>query len=82
MQSYETSATVEELGTIRVAGVPFEAGTRVEIKITPALNGTESTSAAVSHRAAQLLSALDKARNVDTVGPLRRAELYDRDMLH
>jgi hypothetical protein len=76
MQSYETSATVEDQGQIRVAGVPFAPGTRVEVTIKRTENGTES------HAAAQLLAALDKARNSETVGPLRRAELYDRDILH
>ena len=81
MKTYETSATVEDQGQVRVAGVPFEAGTRVEVTITPTQNGTKSPSAAESQRAAQLFAALDKARNSETVGPLRRAELYDRDIL-
>lgn len=82
MQSYETSATVEDQGQVRIAGVPFEPGTRVEVTITPTANGTKSPSASGSQRAARLLAALDKARNSDTVGPLRRDELYDRDIFH
>ena len=35
MQSYETSATVEERGQVRVAGVPFAPGTEVEVSISP-----------------------------------------------
>ena len=31
---------------------------------------------------ARLLAALDKARNVNSVGPLKRDELYDRNVLH
>ena len=33
MKTYETSATVEEKGQVRVVGVPFEPGTRVEVTI-------------------------------------------------
>lgn len=35
MTSYETTATVEEQGQIRIAGVPFAAGTQVEVTISP-----------------------------------------------
>jgi hypothetical protein len=82
MNTYETSATVEAQGEVRVAGVPFEPGTRVEVTITPAQNGTGLPSAAEPDRVTRLLAALDQARNTETVGPLRRAELYDRDLLH
>ena len=81
MKTYETSATVEEQGRVLVAGVPFEPGTRVDIAIRPAQNGAGSSGAELS-RSQRLLAALSKARNSETVGPLRRAELYDRDILH
>jgi hypothetical protein len=81
MKIYETFATVEDQGEVRVAGVPFEPGTRVEVTITATQNGTELLSAE-SDQVARLLAALDKARNTETVGPLRRAELYDRDIPH
>ena len=35
MNSYETSATVEEKGKVQVVGVPFAAGTEVQITISP-----------------------------------------------
>jgi hypothetical protein len=35
MNSYETSATVEDQGQVRVAGVPFAPGTEVEVTISP-----------------------------------------------
>jgi hypothetical protein len=35
MNTYETSATVEEQGQVRVAGVPFAPGTEVEVSISP-----------------------------------------------
>jgi len=33
MKTYETSATVEDHGQVRVAGVPFAPGTEVELMI-------------------------------------------------
>jgi len=82
MKTYETSATVEDQGQVHVAGVPFAAGTEVAITITPTTNGAKSPSSADLHRAAGLFAALDKARNSETVGPLSRAELYDRGNIH
>jgi hypothetical protein len=35
MRSYETSATVQEQGQVRLTGVPFAVGTEVEITICP-----------------------------------------------
>jgi hypothetical protein len=82
MNSYETSAIVEDQGQVRVAGVPFEPGTRVVVTVTPTPNGTGGADTGESARGQRLLAALDRARNSETVGPLRRGELYDRDLLH
>ncbi len=35
MSSFETTATVENQGEVRVAGVPFPPGTEVEVTINP-----------------------------------------------
>jgi hypothetical protein len=35
MNIYETSATVEEQGRVQVVGVPFAAGTQVQVSISP-----------------------------------------------
>ena len=35
MKSYETSATVAEHGALQLGGLPFPAGTRVEVSISP-----------------------------------------------
>jgi hypothetical protein len=35
MSTYETSATVEEQGRVQVVGVPFAAGTEVQVTISP-----------------------------------------------
>jgi len=81
MNMYETTATVEDRGQVHLAGVPFETGTEVEVIIKLAQNGGHATAAAASDRAARLFAALDKARNTEPVGPLRREELYDRKIL-
>ena len=35
METFETSATVEGQGQVRVSGVPFAPGTKVEVSISP-----------------------------------------------
>lgn len=35
MKPYETSATVDDHGEVRVAGVPYAPGTEVEVTISP-----------------------------------------------
>lgn len=51
MKTYETSATVEDRGEIRVAGVPFAPGTQVEVSIS-ADEGPSSKKAPYSKQAA------------------------------
>jgi hypothetical protein len=77
MNAYETTATVQDQGQLHLAGVPFAPGTEVEVTIKPAQEGTAPTA---SDRVSKLFAALDKARNNDPIGPLRR-ELYDRKVL-
>jgi hypothetical protein len=82
MHAYETSATVQDRGEVHIAGVPFEPGTEVEITISPKGNGDKMPASDSLERLAQLFTALDKARNVEPIGALRREELYDRHGLH
>lgn len=35
MKTYETSATVQDRGEVRVAGVPFQPGTQVRVIVAP-----------------------------------------------
>jgi hypothetical protein len=49
---YETSATVEDQGRVRVAGVPFAPGTQVEVTISPKDEAGPCTSAELSRRPA------------------------------
>jgi hypothetical protein len=82
MQSFETSATVEPNGQVHLAGVPFAPGTEVEVVISPKRNGAAMLDADATPRIAQLFAALDKARNVQSIGRFKREELYDRSVLH
>ena len=77
MPTYETLAIVENEGQLHVSGVPFAAGTEVEVVISPARNGADA-----ADRAQRLLAALNAGHNRDSVGPLNRAALYDRDIVH
>jgi hypothetical protein len=81
MNRYETTARVEDHGEVHLAGVPFAPGTEVEVTVKPAGNGGEAGVVSASERAGRLFAALSKARNTETVGPLRREELYDRKVL-
>jgi hypothetical protein len=78
MSAYETSTTVTGQGEIHLLGLPFQPGTEVEVVVNPK-NGIQPATDA--HRLATLLSALDRARNIESVGHLKRDELYDRDTL-
>lgn len=84
MNSYATTATVEDQGQVRVAGVPFAPGTEVEVTIREKLAADANRSAA-NVEAARVrmrdLFARVRARNTEPVGPLRREELYDRKVL-
>ena len=53
---------------------------RVCLTIEPLAERPEPAGAA--DRVALLLAALDKARNVQSIGGLKREELYDRNVLH
>jgi len=46
MQTYETSATVEDQGQVHLAGVPFAPGTEVEVTISPKRRSVDEFSAA------------------------------------
>jgi hypothetical protein len=81
MNTYETTATVEDQGQVRVCGVPLPRGTKVQVTIKPEQNGGPAPVTAATDRASRLFAALDKARNTEPVGPLRREELYDRKVL-
>lgn len=84
MNTFETSATVEEQGQVRLVGVPFEPGTEVEVTIREkaSADATAVTANPEETRASMKdLFARVRAHNTESVGPLRREELYDRKVL-
>ena len=56
MASYETLATVEQIGSIRVEGLPFPPGTEVEVTISPKRKSPEEFAAAWQRVTSQLRS--------------------------
>jgi hypothetical protein len=77
METYETSATVENQGEVHLAGVPFPPGTKVEVTIHAANQSGAARGQQSAELVHQLCAALDKGRNSQPVGPLQREELYD-----
>jgi hypothetical protein len=85
MQIYETSATVENQGLVRVAGVPFAPGTEVAITISPRRTSeAEATApdnealAAARERMRELFRTIRGFRNSPRIP---REELYERGSL-
>jgi hypothetical protein len=54
MKTYETSATVEDQGRVQVIGVPFAAGTQVDVTISPKRRSAEEFTAAWRRLCAEL----------------------------
>ncbi len=85
MNTYETTATVEGQGEVRVAGVPFAAGTEVEITISPKARTTDEIIAseneawaAARERMREVLQTTKGFRNSPRIP---REELYERGRL-
>lgn len=82
MNAYETTATVEDHGQIRVAGLPFEKGTEVEVTIIPKARSAreegrsdEEAWAAARERMREMLGTAKGFRNSPRIP---REELYER----
>lgn len=76
MKSYETTATVEAQGQVRLAGLPFAPGTEVEVTISPkAPPADEQAWADARQRMRKLLDATKGFRNSPRIP---REELHDR----
>jgi hypothetical protein len=83
MNIYETTATVEAHGELRLAGVPFATGTEVDVTISPKLSSKDQVPAAPDDQA--LTAARDRMRELfHTIKGFRnspripREELYER----
>ena len=86
MQSYETSARVEEKGQVTVAGVPFAPGTEVEVTISPKspskdrmLPPNDEALTVARDRMRELFRTIRGFRNSPRIP---REELYERGSLH
>jgi hypothetical protein len=75
MNVYETSATVEEQGQVRVAGVPFAPGTEVEVTISPKGAAAEEVTRSARERMRELFRTIKGFRNSPRIP---REELYER----
>ena len=85
MNSYETFATVEDQGRVQVVGVPFAAGTEVEVLISPkprsggAVASADDESVAASRqRMQELFHTVKGFRNMPRIS---REELHERGSL-
>jgi hypothetical protein len=85
MSTFATIATVEEQGRVFVAGVPFAAGTEVEVTISPKprigdeLKPAEHNAlAAARDRMRELFARIKGFRNSPQIP---REELYERGRL-
>ena len=86
MKTFETSATVEDQGQIRLAGLPFAPGTEVEIKISPKVqsedevtNPDDEALAAARRQMGELFRTIKGFRMSPRIP---REELYERGRLH
>jgi hypothetical protein len=85
MNTYETIATVEDQGQVRVAGVPFAAGTEVQVTINPKMPSKEQLPTpddvaltAARDRMRELFHTIKGFRNSPRIP---REELYERGSL-
>jgi hypothetical protein len=86
MKAYETSATVEDQGRVRVAGVPFAPGTEVAVTISPKRRSQDEVMptddvalAAARDRMREMFRTIKGFRNSPRIP---REELYERGSLH
>jgi hypothetical protein len=82
MSAYETSATVEGQGVVSISGVPFAAGTQVQIAISPLVTtdqaATESNGPALAAARARMQELFHTVRGFCMTPKIPREELYDR----
>lgn len=84
MNAYETFATVDENGQVRLIGVPFALGTEVEVTVREKSRSdanAEGMNPDAGRARMKDLFARVQARNTEPVGPLNREDLYDRKVL-
>jgi hypothetical protein len=81
MNTFETTATVEDHGHLHLCGVPFAPGTKVEVRISPTAQSaaeattTDETLAAARDEMRKLFRSIKGFRNSPRIP---REELYER----
>jgi hypothetical protein len=77
INTYETSATVEEQGQVRVAGVPFAPGTEVEVTIREKVATNNDRSEAKPEEASVRMRDLFARAGADAVSKRSSASWSD-----
>jgi hypothetical protein len=83
MKSYETSATVEDRGRLLLDGLPFAAGTEVEVVISPkavdpASARTDAGAQSIEAARARMRDLFASVQGFRMAPKIRREDLYDR----
>ena len=85
MKTFETSATVEDQGQIRVAGVPFAPGTQVEVVISLKVHSGDATTASdgdpLTGARARMRELFATVKRFRMTPKMQREELHDRRRL-
>jgi hypothetical protein len=84
MNTYETTATVEDHGQVHVSGAPFAPGTEVEVTIrektaSQATRADDPALTAARERMRELFRTIKGFRNSPRIP---REDLYERGRLH
>jgi hypothetical protein len=82
MDTFAASAMVEAEGQVRVTGVPFEPGTKVEVTIKPAAEkAAPAEDAAFAEARSRMRELFQSVKGFRMTPKLSREELYDRRSL-
>jgi hypothetical protein len=85
MKTFETSVTVEDHGQVRVTGVPFAAGTEVEVRISPKsqsqIEATPSDDQGLAVARARMQELFRTIKGFRNSPRIPREELYERGSL-
>jgi hypothetical protein len=81
MNTFETFATVEDQGRVQVIGVPFAAGTQVEVTISPKLSpgdASDTRDQTLTAARARMQELFRTVKGFRMAPKIPREELYDR----
>ena len=84
MNTYETSATVQDQGQVHLSGVPFAPGTEVEVTISPKLrsqNEVTTDEQALAAARARMQELFRTIKGFCNTPRIPREELYERGSL-